>query len=219
MTYFISFLEGIITFISPCLLPMLPIYISYFSNGKSSLKNTIFKSIAFVLGFTTIFILLGAFASSIGVLLKQYRSIVNIITGSIVVIFGLSFLNIIHINIFKGIKHEMDLSKTTLLSSFIFGIIFSIGWSPCVGAFLGSALMLASSSDTIIQGILMLLCYSMGLGIPFILSAILIDNLKSTFLFIKKHYDIINKISGMFLIVLGIFMMFGILEKIMTLLS
>ena len=173
MQYFISFLEGIITFISPCLLPMLPIYISYFSgSGERSTKTTLKNAIGFVLGFSFIFIAMGAFAGTIGSFLKEYQTAVNIVSGLFVIFFGLNFLGILKLNIFKGMSQNVTTDNLTFLSSFLFGIIFSVGWTPCVGAFLGSALMLASQQGQVMTGVLMLLCYSLGLGIPFIFSAV-----------------------------------------------
>lgn len=220
MQYFISFLEGIITFISPCLLPMLPIYISYFSgSGERSTKTTLKNAIGFVLGFSFIFIAMGAFAGTIGSFLKEYQTAVNIVSGLFVIFFGLNFLGILKLNIFKGMSQNVTTDNLTFLSSFLFGIIFSVGWTPCVGAFLGSALMLASQQGQVMTGVLMLLCYSLGLGIPFIFSAVLIDSLKTTFQFIKSHYHMINAVSGIFLILVGIMMATGTLGKLLTLLS
>lgn len=220
MQYFISFLEGIITFISPCLLPMLPIYISYFSGGgERSTKSTLKNAFGFVLGFSLIFIAMGAFAGTIGSFLKEHQIIVNIISGLFVILFGLNFLGIIKVSIFKGMSKNVDTNHLSFLSSLIFGVIFSVGWTPCVGAFLGSALMLASQQGHILTGMLMLLCYSLGLGIPFIFSAVLIDSLKSTFQFIKSHYFVINTVSGIFLVLVGILMATGTLGRLLTLLS
>lgn len=226
MQYFISFLEGIITFISPCLLPMLPIYISYFAGNtsnsgteKSDKWKALRNSLGFVLGFTIVFILLGALAGTIGSFLTKYQTWVNIITGLIVVIFGLNFLGLININIFKGVRKNTATANMGFISSVIFGVIFSICWTPCVGAFLGSALMLASMQGHTTTGIIMLLCYSLGLGIPFIISALLIDKLKSTFNLIKQHYTIINTVCGIFLIIIGCLMATGILGKLLSLLS
>ena len=219
MQYFISFIEGIITFISPCLLPMLPIYISYFAGGSErSTKKTLINALGFILGFSLIFILLGTLAGTIGSFLSQYQLALNIITGLIVIFFGLNFLGIFKLNIFKGInfKNKEDMG---FISSLIFGFVFSIGWTPCVGAFLGSALMLASQQGTAVKGLLMLLCYSLGLGIPFMISALLIDKLKSSFNFIKKNYKVINIISGSLLILVGILMMTGTLGIILNLLN
>ena len=220
MQYVLSFLEGIITFISPCLLPMLPIYISYFAGGgQRSSKKTVIRAFGFVMGFTILFVAMGALAGSIGSLLKEYQTIVNLVSGMIVIFFGLHFLGVFRLQIFHGRKNSMDTSNLNFFSSILFGMIFSVGWTPCVGAFLGSALMLASQQGHTMNGMLMLLAYSFGLGIPFILSAILIDSLKSTFDWIKKHYEVINMISGMLLIIVGIFMATGMLGKLLSILS
>lgn len=219
MQYFIAFLEGIITFISPCLLPMLPIYISYFAGGgERKTSKTLKNATGFILGFTIIFVLMGALAGSFGQLLNKYNFIVNIITGLIVIFFGLNFIGVFKLNIFKGTK----IAKTENLgffSSLLFGIVFSIGWTPCVGAFLGSALMMATSQGKVVEGIIMLLLYSLGLGIPFFLSAVLIDKLRGAFNFIKKHYKIINIICGSLLIIVGVLMATGIFGKFIALLS
>ena len=220
MQYIISFLEGIITFISPCLLPMLPIYISYFAGGDTkNTKKTLTCAFGFVLGFTTVFVSLGALAGTLGSLLKEHQTLVNVLSGIVVIFFGLNFLGILKINLFKGHNSSFNTDNLNFFTSLLFGIIFSIGWTPCVGAFLGSALMLASQQGQTLVGMLMLLAYSLGLGIPFILSAVLIHKLKTTFDFIKSHYTLINRISGIFLIIVGVMMASGTLGKLLALLS
>lgn len=220
MQYFISFLEGIITFISPCLLPMLPIYISYFAGGgEQNTKRTLSNAFAFVLGFTIVFTAMGALAGTIGSFLIKYQTIVNIVSGIVVIFFGLNFLGILNLNLFRGIGNNVDTENMGFFSAMIFGMVFSIGWTPCVGAFLGSALMLASTQDHMMKGIVLLLCYSMGLGIPFVISAVLIDKLKGAFNFIKRNYTVINRVCGIFLIVVGVCMATGILGRFLTLLS
>ncbi len=215
MQYFISFLEGIITFISPCLLPMLPIYISYFAGGNEerSTRKTLKNALGFVLGFTAVFVLLGALAGTLGGFLKEYQTVINIATGGVVVFFGLHFLGLFQLKLFKGMKGFGRRKELGFFSAVLFGMIFSIGWTPCVGAFLGSALMLASQQGETLTGILMLLAYSFGLGVPFAVSAVLLDKLKSAFHFIKKHYRIINTVCGIVLIAVGILMMTGLLGK------
>lgn len=222
MDYFIAFLEGIITFISPCLLPMLPIYISYFA-GQTHEDNkytAVINALGFVLGFTLIFVLLGAFAGSLGRLLIEYSTIVNIIGGIIIILFGLNFMDVLHIP-FLNSNHQINLdhSRSGFFSAMLFGIVFSIGWTPCVGAFLGSALMMAASSGDTLKGVLMLLSFSIGLGIPFVVSAVLIDRMKSTFDFIKRHYQIINRISGGLLVLIGMMMATGLLGYFLSLLT
>ena len=220
MQYAISFLEGIITFISPCLLPMLPIYISYFAGGGArSTRKTLTNAVGFVLGFTILFTAMGALAGTLGSFLKEYQTAVNLISGLLVIFFGLNFLGVLKCNLFRGSSRSVDADSMGFSSAVLFGVVFSLGWTPCVGAFLGSALMLASQQGHVLEGTLMLLAYSLGLGIPFILSAVLIDSLKSAFNWIKQHYDVINKISGALLILVGVLMATGTLGRLISLLS
>lgn len=220
MQYVVSFLEGIITFISPCLLPMLPIYISYFAGGgERSTGKTLRGALGFVSGFTLVFVLMGALAGTVGGFLKSHQTAVNIVCGLVVVFFGLSFLGVFKLNIFRGSNRSVDTSNMGFFSAAVFGVVFSLGWTPCVGAFLGSALMLASQQGHVLEGMAMLLAYSLGLGVPFVLSAVLIDYLKSVFDWIKRHYDIINKLSGAFLILVGVLMATGTMGRLLNLLS
>ena len=220
MQYLISFLEGIITFISPCLLPMLPIYISYFAGGgERDVRKTLKCAFGFILGFTLVFMAMGALAGTFGSFVTRYQAIVNVICGLIVVLFGLYYLGVLKVNLFRGKKRAVDTSNLNFLSSMVFGVIFSIGWTPCVGAFLGSALLMASTQGQVLTGMLMLLAYSLGLGIPFLISAVLIDQLKGTFDWIKRNYRIINGVSGGFLILVGVMMATGTLGKLLALLS
>ena len=220
MQYFISFLEGIVTFISPCLLPMLPIYISYFAGGgERTTAKTLKGALGFVAGFTLIFVAMGALAGTVGSFLRQYQTAVNIVSGLIVVMFGLNFLGVFKLNLFRGSQRTVNTQNMGFFSALLFGMIFSIGWTPCVGAFLGSALMLAGQQGHVVEGMLMLLAYSMGLGIPFVLSAVLIDYLKSAFNWIKRHYTLINAVSGGVLILIGVLMMSGMLNRFLNLLK
>ena len=220
MQYVISFLEGIVTFISPCLLPMLPIYISYFAGGgERSTKKTLTGGIGFVVGFTVVFTLMGALAGTVGSFLKEHQTAVNIISGIVVIFFGLNFLGVFKLNLFKGSSRSVDTNNMGFFSALLFGVIFSLGWTPCVGAFLGSALMLASQQGSVLAGTFMLLAYSLGLGVPFILSAVLIDKLKSAFDWIKRNYRVINIVSGSLLILIGILMATGTLGRLIRLLS
>ena len=216
MQYLISFLEGIITFISPCLLPMLPIYISYFAGGgERSAAKTMRGALGFVTGFTVVFVALGALAGT----LREYQTAVNIVSGLVVIFFGLNFLGVFKLNLFRGSSRSVNTDNMGFFSAMLFGVIFSLGWTPCVGAFLGSALMLASQQGHVLEGMLMLLTYSLGLGIPFVLSAVLIDYLKSAFQWIKKNYRVINLISGSLLVVIGVLMATGTLGRLLSLMS
>lgn len=218
MQYLISFLEGIITFLSPCLLPMLPIYLSYFAGGVRTAKKTLTGALGFVLGFTVVFTAMGALAGSLGSFLTRYQTWVNIVCGLIVIVFGLNYMGLFRINLFRGRNRPIKQGEMGFFSAILFGIVFSIGWTPCVGTFLGSALMLASQQGHMLEGMGMLLCYSLGLGIPFLFSAVLIDKLKTAFNWVKAHYSVINFVCGGLLVIMGILMATGMLGLFLNLL-
>ena len=218
--YVISFMEGIITFISPCLLPMLPIYVSYFAGGgERKTGRTLKSALGFVSGFTVLFVAMGALAGTAGSFFASHRMVLNIISGLAVIFFGLNYLGVLKFNLFRGVQGSVNTDNMGFFSAFGFGVVFSVGWTPCVGAFLGSALMLASQQGHAAEGMLMLLVYSLGLGIPFVLSAVLIDSLKSAFDAVKRHYNVINTVCGCLLIFVGILMAAGILEGFLRTLS
>ena len=199
---------------------MLPIYLSYFAGGgERSTRKTLLGASGFVLGFTAVFTALGALAGTLGSLLIQHSTVVNIILGLIVIIFGLNYVGIFRLPVFSGLKGKAVKTEMGFFSAFLFGVVFSVGWTPCVGTFLGAALAMASGEGNVTKGIIMLLLYSLGLGIPFLLSAVLIDKLKTAFTFIKKNYKIINTVCGIFLIIIGIIMMSGLMNKFLTILG
>ncbi len=220
MQLLLLFLEGVITFISPCLLPLLPVYLSFFAAGETDRRRTLRNALGFVLGFTLVFVLLGAFAGAVGHLLRAYSVAINLVTGLIVIVLGLNFLGVLRIGFLnRTSQRSSSVRDLSFFSSALFGITFSIGWTPCVGAFLGSALSMASWQGDTLQGILMLLVYSMGLGIPFVLSALLIDRLKGAFDWIKRNYRIVNMVSGSLLVVVGILMATGLMGRFLALLG
>ncbi|MCF0262352.1 MAG: sulfite exporter TauE/SafE family protein, partial [Sphaerochaetaceae bacterium] len=183
---------------------------------EHSTKKTLLCAFAFVLGFTLVFVAMGALAGTLGGFLKNHQTAVNIVSGIIVIIFGLNYLGVLNINFFKGNRKSINTKDMGFISAFVFGIIFSVGWTPCVGAFLGSALMLASQQGHVLEGMMLLLIYSLGLGIPFLLSAVLIDYMKDAISFIKKNYRVINIICGCFLIIVGILMATGTIGKLLS---
>lgn len=193
---------------------MLPLYISYFAGEGPQKRNTVVRAAAFIVGFMSVFCALGIFAGTAGSLLVRYRTAVNIICGAVVIVFGLSYLGFIPLNFFKGIQKTTKING--VFSAFLFGVIYSVSLTPCVGAFLGSALMMASVSASATRGLLLLFVYSLGMGIPFILAAVLIDRLKGTFDLIKKNYHIINTVCGIFLIIVGVLMMTGLMGRFMV---
>ena len=276
MEYLLTFLEGLASFISPCMLPMIPLYLSYFAgedeideqeprtpsavdktespaettlqtateetetsgnekksegtknpvvsertdaNKKASNKKHLVavRSLFFVIGFTLMFVVFGGLVGLIGGYINKHKTIINIVAGAIVIIFGLSYIGLFRLPFFKGLKKSYKVDGAW--SAFLFGIVFAVGVGPCTGAFLGSALALASTSGTAAKGLLLLLFYSMGIGIPFIITAVLTDKTKKLFGFIKRHFKAVKIVSGSLLVVMGILMAAGVMDKLGALLS
>jgi cytochrome c-type biogenesis protein len=183
--------------------------------GSSSAgKNRVLiNAIGFVAGFTVVFVVLGAAATALGHFLDSNRLLVQRISGLIMVIFGLNFTGLFKLgflNMEKRLSYRTE--NLRFLSSMAFGMVFSFGWTPCLGAFLGSALLLAGNSETMFEGISLLLVYSVGLGIPFIISSMILEQLKGAFVWLQKHGRIIGIISGILLIAAGLLVFFGILK-------
>ncbi len=220
ISYVLTFTEGILTFISPCILPMLPIYFIYLAGAsedkditKSVKSRMLINSIGFVTGFTLVFVLLGVTVTSFGHFLENNRLILQRISGLVMVVFGLNFMGIFRIGFLNTEKRiHLKTENLKFLSSIVFGMVFGLGWTPCLGAFLGSALLLAGNSKTILQGTLLLLVYSVGLGIPFILSAIVFEKAKGAFVWLQRHGRGIGIISGILLVVAGLLVFFDILK-------
>lgn len=212
-------IAGFLSFFSPCILPLIPVYLSYITGiSVEELKKTTmsnFKILSYVLffiaGFTLIFVMMGASATFIGNFLIRKKDILRIIGGAVVVFFGLHLSGVFKI---KKLYTEKRIIKTKskkigYLSSFLFGIAFSAGWTPCVGPVLSSILLLAASEKTVGKGILLLFFYSLGIGIPFILAALLVSKIFSLFEKIKKHSQKIETITGILLILFGTLMIFN----------
>ena len=213
MQYLITFLEGVVSFAAPCMLPMLPIYFSYFAKGTNKKRSVFIRTVFFVLGFTFVYAVLGMFAGALGSFFVKYETMLHIVCGAIIVILGLNFLGLIKFSLFKGLHAHQEVNG--IFSAFLFGILFSISHLPCLMALLGSALVIATHQGTAICGILLLIIYSLGMGLPFLVSALLMDKLTKLFDSINKHYKIINIVSGVLLVVLGILMMTGVMHHLM----
>ena len=209
MSYLFTFLEGLASFISPCVLPMIPIYISYFAGKEDKKTKTVINSVSFVVGFSIVFILLAIIANKAGNTIISYIKYAKYLFGIIVIILGLNYMELISLNIFKGInKFKVDLNNLNIVKSILFGMLFSISLTPCIGTFLASALLLIAGKESLIEGLILIILYCIGLGVPFIISAILIDKLKNAFMFLKKNFKIIKIISGIILIIMGIYLIF-----------
>ncbi len=208
MQYLFTFFEGTLAFVSPCILPMLPIFLAYISaDEKQSTFKRFINTLFFVLGFTTAFVLMGATAFSLGRFLSRYKTFLIKLAGVVLVFFGFVYLDIIQLNLNSNSKTA---SGGSLFKNFMFGVSYSFGWTPCLGAFLGSALALAGVQETVFRGMLLLACFGFGLGVPFIIFALAYEKLKGTITFLKKHSTKIKYFGGALLIVVGISMVFDL---------
>ena len=210
MNALLTFLEGLASFLSPCTLPMVPVYVAYFAAEDRSRASAFVRSAAFVAAFTLVFVTMGAFAGSLGQLLAAHRTAVRVSCGVLMAVLGLGYLGLFRLP-FAGARGTRPV--TGVVSAFLFGLAFALGLTPCVGAFLASALLQAAAEGTALKGTLLLVSYSAGLGIPFVLSALLIARLKGAFAFVKSHYRTINALCGGFLIVAGAWLAFGEFAK------
>jgi len=216
----VCFSAGFLSFISPCILPLIPSYLAFISgvsieeltqgNFKSARLGVILNSVLFILGFSLVFIAFGASATFIGKILLQNKRIIEIIGGIIIIILGIHFTGLIR---FKFLEREktIHLTKKPLgyLGSFLVGTAFAAGWTPCVGPILASILTLAASTQNVMKGIIMLSFYSLGLGIPFFIAGLLIHKFFEYFKTIRKHFKVITVIGGIFLILIGIMLLSG----------
>ena len=217
MQFLITFIEGITSFISPCVLPLLPVYIAYFG-GKAGNGKPFLRSVFFVLGFATVYSLMGAMAGALGSFFTEYRFLLNLFCGVFTIFLGLSFLGVFHIPVV--LKFGGQVKKVTgFLSAYIFGVIFAVNSSACTGAFLGSALLMAADRSSVSVGILLLLVYSMGMGLPYIICSVLLDRLTRQTDFIRSHYRVITAVCGVFLIITGVLMASGFLSGAISSLS
>lgn len=211
-----AFIFGLLSFISPCVLPIIPGYISFISghtlddikgDDKSAARAVMLNSIVFISGFTLIFVLMGAVATSIGQLLNDNLNLISKIAGGVIIIFGLHMIGIFKIGFLNYEKRfHLQEKKLGILGSFAVGAAFAFGWTPCIGPVLAGILAIASQQDTVLQGIILLFVYSLGLGIPFFLTAISINKFFNVFNRIKKHFHTIEIIGGTMLVVVGILM-------------
>ncbi|MBR3195938.1 MAG: cytochrome c biogenesis protein CcdA [Clostridia bacterium] len=221
MIYALTFLEGILTFLSPCILPMVPVYLSYFGGMEAKNgKKTAVSSLGFILGFTVVFMAMGALSGTIGRFLVRYAFWFNLVCGLILVVFGLGQLGVIPLTVFRGkALGNLKQEKYGFFPSLLFGIVFSVSWTPCISTFLGTALVMASQRGSTLEGILLLFLYAMGLGIPFFLSALLLHTLQQSFQWVKKHYRAFQIVCGVLLIVLGVLMMTGLFARWLAVLA
>lgn len=212
MAAFMVFFEGVMSFISPCVLPMLPIYLLYLGAGAGKGGGRLFiNTLGFVLGFTVIFVLLGVSATTIGQALTKNKQILARAGGAIMILLGLNFAGVIRIGFLnRELRPKANVKDLGFLKAVLFGFTLAIGWSPCIGTFLSAALMLAASGQTLWRGMFLLFIFSLGLGLPFIISALAFERLAGAFDFIKKHQSVVNAVSGALLVAFGLLLLFNI---------
>ena len=211
-----AFAAGLLSFISPCVLPLVPAYISFISGvsmeefregkeSKNSFKKVSLNSILFISGFSLVFILLGASATAIGRLLLSKLSVFTQIAGIVIIVFGLHTIGIFRIKYLDFQKRFNVRKKSSgLIGSFFVGIAFAFGWTPCIGPILGAILAFASTQKTVVQGIVLLSVYSLGLAIPFFITGIAMNAFLKFFKSIKNHFRKIEIASGLLLIIIGV---------------
>jgi cytochrome c-type biogenesis protein len=219
-----AFLAGVISFLSPCVLPLIPGYLSFMtgltaselSDDSRPLAQIMGTALLFVIGFSTVFVLLGASASVLGQFLTQYRDLIEKIAGVVVVLFGVFMLGVIKLPGLYG-EARMDLARSRRFgrgAAFVMGMAFAAGWTPCVGPILGVILTLAASTGSVTHGALLLLAYSLGLGVPFLLVALLFGSARPLLAWLNRHSIVINRVAGATLIVIGVLIFSGRLTVI-----
>ncbi len=226
-----AILAGFLSFLSPCVLPLIPGYLSFISGvsfeelvsrdkSASHLSRLVVNTVFFVIGFSLVFVTLGAAASGVGGWLRQNLILFNKIAGVLVFLFGLHVTGLIRI---KALNYEKRFNlgsakKKGIIGSVLVGIAFAFGWTPCIGPILGGILTLAAQQESSQQGVILLVFYSAGLGIPFILTALLFNYLIGAFSFVKRHFRAVEIISGGLLMLVGILIFFDLLQRISGLL-
>jgi cytochrome c-type biogenesis protein len=222
LTSGIVFFDGVVSFLSPCFLPLLPIYIGYLSGesvGEKRKWNVLKNSIFFILGFTLVFVLLGATASGIGHFLLQYRRILNRILGILIVVMGLFYMDILKINSLNIEKRfNFEGKKTGFSGAFLLGAALGFGWTPCIGPILASVLALAASKTSVTYGMYLLFIYSMGIAVPFLAAALLIEGASIKIRRILKHIKVIKIITGLIMVITGILLYTGYFERLSSIL-
>lgn len=222
VSVFAAFIAGLLSFLSPCVLPLVPAYISFMSgvsledlkqgDRKTVLPKTITTSFAFIFGFSVVFVLLGATATALGKFLLDKIVLISQIAGLLVILIGLHFLGLFQKSLqFLNYEKRFHVKniQVGVVSAFVVGLAFAFGWTPCVGPILGPILILAGGQKTVWQGIFLLSVYSLGLGVPFFLTAIATQQFLNLFNTVKQHFKILEIISGIFLIFIGALMMLG----------
>jgi cytochrome c-type biogenesis protein len=213
-----AFVAGIVSFVSPCVLPIVPPSLAFIAGvgfdqltaeGEGAARRrVVMATIAFVLGFTTIFVLLGATASTIGQLLQAYRETLAIIAGAVIILLGLHFLGVFRIMmLYREARVEVRNRPLGLPGAYVAGLAFAFGWTPCVGPILSTILVVAGARETALEGAGLLLVYALGIGIPFVLAAAFMGAFMGFMKKFRRHLGVMEKVIGLFLIIAGVLIM------------
>jgi len=215
MNLLIAFFGGILAFFSPCFLPLIPAYLIYitglsFDEIKNIRLKTIFHSLCFILGFTIIFTMLGAASGFIGSFLINYKDVFRLIGGLLIIFFGLYLLGLFKVGWFDlDKKLKISGKPSGYFGSIFVGMVFAIGWTPCIGPILGGILVYASQSGTVWQGMLQLVAFSLGLGLPLFLFSLAVNFSLSLLKIVNKYVGVIQKLCGLGLIIVGVLLLVG----------
>jgi cytochrome c-type biogenesis protein len=217
---FAAFVAGVLSFVSPCVLPLIPGYLSYISGlsldemqgsaqgeaaAAAARRRVIVASLFFVLGFSVVFVSLGAAASAVGQFLLERLRLLSKIAGAVVILFGLHTMGVLRIDwLYSEKRVQVERKPTGAIGAFLVGLAFAFGWTPCIGPILAGILAIAATQDTIGKGVQLLAVYSLGLGVPFLLTAVAVDRFFSAFARIRRHYHKIEVASGLLLVVIGV---------------
>jgi cytochrome c-type biogenesis protein len=216
ITVISAFLAGLLSFLSPCVLPLIPSYMTYITGlsfadlqeehlSHTIRRRTVLHAVLFIAGFTTVFVLLGASATYLGGFLQQHMTLIRKIGGVLIILFGVHVTGLVPIHLLLGERRvHLQRKPAGFLGSYLVGIAFAAGWTPCIGPILASILMVAATEDTVWHGVLLLLSYSLGLGIPFLLSALAMHQFLTIFNRFKKYIRVFEVITGIFLILVGV---------------
>ena len=225
ISYFYVVLAGLLSFLSPCVLPIVPGYLCFLAgtsldkiaSGEDASKerNVFYFALSFVFGFSTVFILLGASATLLSGIVYEYLDILRVVGGIIIIIFGIHFMQIIQLPFLnRDTRYQIESYRPGIVGSYVIGLSFAFGWTPCIGPILGSVLSIAASSETVTYGIVLLMLYSAGLGIPFLLAAYAINGFMKFLSKIRNYIRVIEIFTGVLLVIFGILILTNRIQEL-----
>ncbi len=234
VSFWAAFTAGILSFISPCVLPLVPPYMAYIAgvnlqqlagqggtNGgeaaaaKPMMGRVLLIALVFVLGFSTVFVILGASASAIGQLLRAYMDTLSKVAGVLIIIMGLHFLGIFRLSfLMREYRLNVDAKPATVLGAYVMGLAFALGWTPCIGPVLATILAIAAQEQSVQKGALLLSVYSAGLGVPFLLAAAMMGPFMAFIKRFRRHMELVEKAMGTFLVITGVMFLTGSIQRI-----